>query len=41
VDALGRDAGLVVLDYHQHAVGDGTGAATVVYVEARIGGKVR
>ncbi len=39
-DALRRDGGLAVevLDYHQHAVGEGVGAAIVVYAEARVGG---
>ncbi|HEV8308655.1 MAG TPA: 2-isopropylmalate synthase [Methylomirabilota bacterium] len=39
-DALRRDGGLAVeaLDYHQHLVGEGPGAAAVVYVEARVGG---
>ena len=43
-DALRRDAGrtVEVLDYHQHAVGEGADARTAVYVEARVGdGKVR
>ena len=43
VDALGRDAGVVVevLDYHEHALGEGAGATAVAYVEARVAGKSR
>jgi len=43
VDALGRDAGIAVevVDYTEHAMGEGADAAAVAYVEARIGGKTR
>jgi 2-isopropylmalate synthase len=43
VDALGRDAGVAVevLDYHEHALGEGAGATAVAYVEARVAGKTR
>ncbi len=43
VDALGRDAGVgvEVLDYHEHALGEGAGATAVAYVEARVAGKTR
>jgi 2-isopropylmalate synthase len=45
VDALGRDAGLVVeiVDYAEHALGEGADARAVAYVETRSpgGGKVR
>jgi 2-isopropylmalate synthase len=43
VDALGRDAGVgvEVLDYHEHALGEGAGATAVAYVEARVAGKPR
>jgi 2-isopropylmalate synthase len=36
VDALGRDAGIMVeiADYHQHALGEGADATAVAYVEA-------
>ncbi len=39
-DALRRDGDLAVevLDYHQHAVGEGVDAAAAVYVETRVGG---
>jgi 2-isopropylmalate synthase len=37
VDALRRDAGIAieVVDYHEHAMGEGADAAAVAYVEAR------
>ncbi len=45
VDALGRDAGLTVeiVDYAEHALGEGADARAVAYVETRTagGGKVR
>jgi 2-isopropylmalate synthase len=45
VDALGRDAGLPVeiVDYAEHALGEGADARAVAYVETRApgGGKVR
>jgi 2-isopropylmalate synthase len=43
VDALGRDAGVAVevVDYHEHALGEGAGATAVAYVEARVAGKTR
>jgi 2-isopropylmalate synthase len=43
VDALGRDAGLPVeiVDYAEHALGEGADASAVAYVEARGGGKTR
>jgi 2-isopropylmalate synthase len=43
VDALGRDAGLPVeiVDYAEHALGEGADASAVAYVEARAGGKTR
>jgi 2-isopropylmalate synthase len=43
VDALGRDAATAVevLDYHEHALGEGAGATAVAYVEARVAGKTR
>jgi len=43
VDALGRDAATAVevVDYHEHALGEGAGATAVAYVEARVAGKTR
>jgi len=43
VDALGRDGGVTVevVDYHEHALGEGAGATAVAYVEARVAGKTR
>ena len=43
VDALGRDAGLPIeiVDYAEHALGEGADASAVAYVEARGGGKTR
>jgi 2-isopropylmalate synthase len=43
VDALGRDAGTAVeiVDYAEHALGEGADATAVAYVEARVGGKTR
>jgi 2-isopropylmalate synthase len=43
VDALGRDAGVAVevVDYHEHALGEGAEATAVAYVEARVAGKTR
>ena len=43
VDALGRDAGLPVeiVDYAEHALGEGADASAVAYVEARASGKTR
>jgi 2-isopropylmalate synthase len=43
VDALGRDAGVPVeiVDYAEHALGEGADASAVAYVEARVGGKTR
>ena len=43
VDALGRDAGtpLEIVDYAEHALGEGADASAVAYVEARVGGKTR
>ena len=40
VDALRRDAGIAVevVDYHEHAMGEGADAAAVAYVEARVDG---
>jgi 2-isopropylmalate synthase len=40
VDALGRDAGIAVevVDYHEHALGEGASATAAAYVEARVGG---
>jgi 2-isopropylmalate synthase len=39
VDALRRDAGIAVelLDYNEHAMGEGADAAAVAYVEAKVG----
>ena len=43
VDALGRDGGVTVevVDYHEHALGEGAGATAVAYVETRVAGKTR
>ena len=43
VDALGRDGGVMVevVDYHEHALGEGAGATAVAYVETRVAGKTR
>jgi 2-isopropylmalate synthase len=43
VDALSRDAGIPVeiVDYAEHALGEGADASAVAYVEARVGGKTR
>ena len=44
VDALARDAGTLVeiVDYHEHALGEGADARAAAYVEARVnGGKSR
>jgi 2-isopropylmalate synthase len=43
VDALGRDAAtpLEIVDYAEHALGEGADASAVAYVEARIGGRAR
>jgi 2-isopropylmalate synthase len=43
VDALCRDAGtpLEIVDYAEHALGEGADASAVAYVEARVGGKTR
>ncbi len=44
VDALGRDAGLVIelTDYSEHALGEGADARAVAYVETKMpGGKTR
>jgi len=43
VDALSRDAGVPVeiVDYAEHALGEGADASAVAYVEARVGGKTR
>jgi 2-isopropylmalate synthase len=43
VDALGRDAGtpVEIVDYAEHALGEGADASAVAYVEARVGGKTR
>jgi 2-isopropylmalate synthase len=43
VDALGRGLGLAVeiVDYHEHALGEGASARAAAYVEARIGGRSR
>jgi 2-isopropylmalate synthase len=43
VDALGRDAGtpLEIVDYAEHALGEGADASAVAYVETRVGGKTR
>jgi 2-isopropylmalate synthase len=40
VDALARDAGLAVeiVDYHEHALGEGADARAAAYVEARVNG---
>ena len=39
VDGLNRclDAGVRVLDYHEHAIGSGAGARAVAYLELRVG----
>ena len=39
VDATRRDAGIkvAVLDYHEHAIGEGADAAAAAYVEVRVG----
>jgi 2-isopropylmalate synthase len=39
--AAGGGPEVEVLDHHQHAVGEGPDASVAVFVEARIGGKVR
>jgi 2-isopropylmalate synthase len=43
VDGLSGDAGLPVeiVDYAEHALGEGADASAVAYVEARVGGKTR
>jgi 2-isopropylmalate synthase len=43
VDALGRGLGITVeiVDYHEHALGEGASARAAAYVEAKIGGKTR
>jgi 2-isopropylmalate synthase len=43
VDGLGRDAGtpVEIVDYAEHALGEGADASAVAYVEARVGGKTR
>ena len=43
VNALGRDLGLVVeiVDYAEHALGEGADARAAAYVEAKVGGKTR
>jgi 2-isopropylmalate synthase len=43
VDALGRDLGLAVeiVDYHEHALGEGADARAAAYVETKVGGKTR
>jgi 2-isopropylmalate synthase len=43
VDALGRGLGVAVdiVDYHEHALGEGADARAVAYVEAKLGGKTR
>ncbi len=40
VDALARDAGIAVeiVDYHEHALGEGADARAAAYVEAKVGG---
>ena len=40
VDALARDAGTLVeiIDYHEHALGEGADARAAAYVEARVNG---
>ena len=43
VSALGRDLGISVeiVDYHEHALGEGADARAAAYVEAKVGGKTR
>jgi 2-isopropylmalate synthase len=43
VDALGRDAAtpVEIVDYAEHALGEGADASAVAYVEARVGGRTR
>jgi 2-isopropylmalate synthase len=43
VNALGRDLGLAVeiVDYAEHALGEGADARAAAYVEAKVGGKTR
>jgi 2-isopropylmalate synthase len=43
VGALGRDLGLGVeiVDYHEHALGEGADARAAAYIEAKVGGKTR
>jgi 2-isopropylmalate synthase len=43
VDALSRDGGtpVEIVDYAEHALGEGADATAVAYVEARVGGKTR
>ena len=43
VGALGRDLGITVeiVDYHEHALGEGADARAAAYVEAKVGGKTR
>ena len=43
VGALGRDLaiGVEIVDYHEHALGEGAGARAAAYVEAKGGGKTR
>jgi 2-isopropylmalate synthase len=43
VNALGRDLGIAVeiVDYAEHALGEGADARAAAYVEAKVGGKTR
>jgi 2-isopropylmalate synthase len=43
VAALGHDLGLAVeiVDYHEHALGEGADARAAAYVEAKVAGKTR
>jgi 2-isopropylmalate synthase len=43
VNALGRDLGIAIeiVDYNEHALGEGADARAAAYVEAKVGGKTR